>query len=254
MALKHVNAVIVGAGAGGGVVAKELATAGLSVVAAGARQMVFGRRLPQGRPAQPAHRRRSGNGSARMTNATRACWWTSRASTSSGPARAATATTRPAWAAAPSATARRPGATWRKTSACAPPTARWQAARSKTGPSATPTWSPTTRRPNGKWAFPATIRQHFQGAAPQAAAHAAAGAQPGAPDPAARGQTPRPASVRYPHAAQHRAVQRPPPCMRCRWCVGFACELSARTGTHNTVIPTGLADRQLRSAHDCMTR
>ena len=32
MALKHVNAVIVGAGAGGGVVAKELATAGLSVV------------------------------------------------------------------------------------------------------------------------------------------------------------------------------------------------------------------------------
>lgn len=30
-------------------------------------------------------------------------------------------------------------------------------------------------------------------------------------------------------------------CMRCRWCVGFACELSARTGTHNTVIPTALA-------------
>ena len=32
MALRHVNAVIVGSGAGGGVVAKELATAGLSVV------------------------------------------------------------------------------------------------------------------------------------------------------------------------------------------------------------------------------
>ena len=32
MGLKHVNAVIVGAGAGGGIVAKELATAGLSVV------------------------------------------------------------------------------------------------------------------------------------------------------------------------------------------------------------------------------
>src|SRR5579884_2215678 len=31
MALKHVNAVIIGAGAGGGVVAKELATAGLTV-------------------------------------------------------------------------------------------------------------------------------------------------------------------------------------------------------------------------------
>ena len=32
MALKHVNAAIVGAGAGGGVVAKELSEAGLSVV------------------------------------------------------------------------------------------------------------------------------------------------------------------------------------------------------------------------------
>src|SRR3974377_1707946 len=32
MSLNHVNAVIIGAGAGGGVVAKELSTAGLSVV------------------------------------------------------------------------------------------------------------------------------------------------------------------------------------------------------------------------------
>ena len=32
MANKHVNAVVIGAGAGGGVVAKELATAGLSVL------------------------------------------------------------------------------------------------------------------------------------------------------------------------------------------------------------------------------
>ncbi|MGA2474984.1 MAG: FAD-dependent monooxygenase, partial [Terriglobia bacterium] len=32
MALRHVNAVVVGAGAGGGIVAKELAEAGLSVV------------------------------------------------------------------------------------------------------------------------------------------------------------------------------------------------------------------------------
>jgi choline dehydrogenase-like flavoprotein len=31
------------------------------------------------------------------------------------------------------------------------------------------------------------------------------------------------------------------PCMRCRWCVGFACEVDARTGTHNTVIPQALA-------------
>ena len=30
-------------------------------------------------------------------------------------------------------------------------------------------------------------------------------------------------------------------CMRCRWCVGFACEVNAKCGTQNTVIPTALA-------------
>jgi choline dehydrogenase-like flavoprotein len=32
-----------------------------------------------------------------------------------------------------------------------------------------------------------------------------------------------------------------PPCMRCRWCVGFLCEVNAKGGTQNTVIPTALA-------------
>lgn len=32
-----------------------------------------------------------------------------------------------------------------------------------------------------------------------------------------------------------------PPCMRCRWCVGFACEVDAKCGTQNTVIPIALA-------------
>jgi choline dehydrogenase-like flavoprotein len=31
------------------------------------------------------------------------------------------------------------------------------------------------------------------------------------------------------------------PCMRCRWCVGFVCELDAKSGTQNTVIPVALA-------------
>lgn len=31
-----------------------------------------------------------------------------------------------------------------------------------------------------------------------------------------------------------------PPCMRCRWCVGFLCEVNAKAGTQNTVIPTAL--------------
>jgi choline dehydrogenase-like flavoprotein len=30
-------------------------------------------------------------------------------------------------------------------------------------------------------------------------------------------------------------------CMQCRWCVGFACEVDAKCGTQNTVIPTALA-------------
>ena len=38
-------------------------------------------------------------------------------------------------------------------------------------------------------------------------------------------------------------------CMRCRWCVGFACEVDAKCGTHNTVIPRALATRQLHLAH-----
>ena len=32
-----------------------------------------------------------------------------------------------------------------------------------------------------------------------------------------------------------------PGCMRCRWCVGFACEVNAKNGTQNTVIPKALA-------------
>ncbi len=43
-------------------------------------------------------------------------------------------------------------------------------------------------------------------------------------------------------------------CMRCRWCVGFACEVNARTGTHNTVIPTALATGNCELRTDCMTR
>jgi len=42
--------------------------------------------------------------------------------------------------------------------------------------------------------------------------------------------------------------------MRCRWCVGFACEVSARTGTHNTVIPAALATGNCDLRTECMTR
>jgi choline dehydrogenase-like flavoprotein len=32
-----------------------------------------------------------------------------------------------------------------------------------------------------------------------------------------------------------------PPCIRCRYCVGYACEVNAKNGTHNTVIPKAIA-------------
>lgn len=41
-------------------------------------------------------------------------------------------------------------------------------------------------------------------------------------------------------------------CMRCRWCVGFACEVDARTGTHNTVIPKALATGNCELRTECI--
>ena len=44
------------------------------------------------------------------------------------------------------------------------------------------------------------------------------------------------------------------PCMRCRWCVGFACEVDAKNGTHNTAIPRALATGNCQLRTGCMTR
>jgi choline dehydrogenase-like flavoprotein len=44
------------------------------------------------------------------------------------------------------------------------------------------------------------------------------------------------------------------PCMRCRWCVGFACEVDAKNGTQNTVIPKALATGGCELRTECMTR
>ena len=43
-------------------------------------------------------------------------------------------------------------------------------------------------------------------------------------------------------------------CMRCRWCVGFACEVNAKCGTQNTVIPGALATGLCELRTDCMVR
>ncbi|MBI4873700.1 MAG: GMC family oxidoreductase [Acidobacteria bacterium] len=43
-------------------------------------------------------------------------------------------------------------------------------------------------------------------------------------------------------------------CMRCRWCVGFACEVNAKNGTHNTVIPAALATGHCELRTGCMVK
>jgi choline dehydrogenase-like flavoprotein len=44
------------------------------------------------------------------------------------------------------------------------------------------------------------------------------------------------------------------PCMRCRWCVGFACEVNAKNGTQNTAIPAALATGLCELRTDAMAR
>jgi choline dehydrogenase-like flavoprotein len=43
------------------------------------------------------------------------------------------------------------------------------------------------------------------------------------------------------------------PCMRCRWCCGFACEVDAKNGSQNTVIPVALATGNCELRTECMT-
>ncbi|HME35523.1 MAG TPA: GMC family oxidoreductase [Candidatus Sulfotelmatobacter sp.] len=43
-------------------------------------------------------------------------------------------------------------------------------------------------------------------------------------------------------------------CMRCRWCVGFACEVDAKNGTQNTVIPTALATGNCELRSECIVK
>ena len=42
------------------------------------------------------------------------------------------------------------------------------------------------------------------------------------------------------------------PCMRCRWCCGFACEADAKNGSQNTVIPVALATGNCELRTECM--
>ena len=42
------------------------------------------------------------------------------------------------------------------------------------------------------------------------------------------------------------------PCMRCRWCCGFACEVDAKNGSQNTVLPVALGTGNCELRTECM--
>ncbi|MGD0786463.1 MAG: GMC family oxidoreductase [Terracidiphilus sp.] len=44
------------------------------------------------------------------------------------------------------------------------------------------------------------------------------------------------------------------PCMRCRWCCGFACEVDAKNGSQNTVIPIALNTGNCELRTECMAK
>jgi choline dehydrogenase-like flavoprotein len=44
------------------------------------------------------------------------------------------------------------------------------------------------------------------------------------------------------------------PCMRCRWCCGFACEVDAKNGSQNTVIPIALSSGNCELRSGCMAK
>jgi choline dehydrogenase-like flavoprotein len=44
------------------------------------------------------------------------------------------------------------------------------------------------------------------------------------------------------------------PCMRCRWCCGFACEVDAKNGSQNTVIPIALNTGNCELRTSCMVK
>jgi choline dehydrogenase-like flavoprotein len=44
------------------------------------------------------------------------------------------------------------------------------------------------------------------------------------------------------------------PCMRCRWCVGFACEVDAKNGSQNTVIPVALNTGNCELRTGCLVK
>ena len=255
VALKHVNAVIVGAGAGGGVVAKELATAGLSVVllergkwysAADCRKDDLRNQRTQvlGPSFGPEEERNprvlvDEQGRETMSLPSDGGYSNNAACVGGG-------------------TFSYGAMAWRYMEKDFRMRSTYGAVEGSTledWPISYDDLEPYYEK--AEWEMgvsgddDATTRSKRRATKP--AADAASAADQGAPDAAAGRQTAGAASVRHPDAAQHGAVQRPP--------VLHALPLVRRVrlrserphGTHNTVIPTALATGNCELRTECVT-
>ena len=241
MALNRVNAVIVGAGAAGGIVAKELAEAGLTVEL-----------LERGKWYTPYDHRKDDLLNQRTSllgcafgpddeRYRRVVVDADGAERVVLPRMAITTTTPRAWVVVRSVTAPWLGATWKKTSACARRTAPWQAARWTIGPISYQDLEPYYNK--AEWEIGVSgddTNNIFK--APRSRP------LPMPPLPPSREHVILKAAAErlrlhpfdIPMLRNTVPYNGRGPCMRCRWCVGFACEVDAKCGTHNTVIPRRL--------------
>ena len=118
-----------------------------------------------------------------------------------------------------------------------------------------PTWSRITRKPNGKSASRATIRTTFSARRDGARCPCRLSL------PNREYEILKPAAQRLGlHPFDIPMLRNSVPyngraaCMRCRWCVGFACEVDAKNGTQNTVIPTALATGNCELRSECIVK
>ena len=255
MALNHVQAVIVGAGAGGGVVAKELSTAGLRVVL-----------LERGKWHSAADCRKDdlrnqrtaalGNGFGPEEEGNPRVLVDDRGEHIARPERPRIFNNNAACVGG--GTFSYGAMAWRYMEQDFRMRTTYGAVEGSTlddWPIAYRISSRTTRRPNGRWASRATT------------ATTSSRRRGGSPSRCLRCRRTRSTrcSVRPRNGSGcilsiSRCCGTPSrttaggACMRCRWCVGFACELNARTGTHNTVIPKALATGNCELRTGCMTK
>ena len=254
--MKRVNAVVVGAGAAGGIVAKELSTAGLSVVLLERGKWYTANDC---RKDDLRNQRTTvlGNAFGPEDEGNPRVWVDAEGRRAHGAAQRRRLPEQRRLRGRRNAQLRRPGLAL---SAPGLPHALhlWRArraARSKTGPSPTTIWSRSTRRPNTRSASPATTR------APRFMVRAAvlcpcrrcrpiassrSSSRPPSASACIRSTFPWPATACPTTAAD--------PACAAAGAVGFACEVDAKNGSQNTVIPVALTTGNCELRTECMAK